>query len=195
MSTAHSFPTLPTITLYTQLCVEQHAFHLWHLQILTLLPRWWHSLRQTRSTFVVVRCINGQPVGYAWHPTRTGLVYLNSTVAVKLSSLNSRVSKVVEALPSASFFVDAGLHFSGLTGWARSSSLEWLDVFLFVDIGELILLKHVWCLNALWILITVGDLERAPLNENMSLCSSLLILCALTCGYEYLWGFLSLKWS
>ena len=83
-------------------------------------------------------------------------------------------------------FVDAGLHFSGLTGWARSSTLERLDAFLFIDAGELILLKHVWCLNALWSLITVGDLECASLNENLSLSSSLLILCVLTCGYGYL---------
>jgi len=89
-------------------------------------------------------------------------------------------------------FVDAGLHFSGLTGWARSSTLERLDAFLFIDAGELILLKLVWCLNALWSLITVGDLECSSLNENLSLCSSLLILCVLTCGYGYLWGFVSL---
>ena len=91
-------------------------------------------------------------------------------------------------------FVDAGLHFSGLTGWARSSTLERLDAFLFIDAGELILLKHVWCLNALWSLITVGDLECSSLNENLSLCSSLLILCALTCGYGYL-RFCESQWS
>jgi len=79
-------------------------------------------------------------------------------------------------------FVDAGLHFSGL---------NWMGA------------KHVWCrraniaqtfvvLECIVSLITVGDLECASLNENLSLSSSLLILCVLTCGYGYLWGFVSL---
>ena len=80
-----------------------------------------------------------QAPGCALHLWQTGWIRLasnthrshipDSRVAVKLS-LNSWVSMVVEALPSAFCFVDAGLHFSALTGLFGREALLWNDWML-----------------------------------------------------------------